>query len=53
LAESGDFDSALSVAAQSASAYRASGNPSMAQMVDQNVIPAFRLRQPIRDNPVK
>ena len=53
LAENGDFDSAVSVAEQSAGAYRASGDPSMGQMVEQRVIPAFRMHQPIRDNPVK
>jgi len=53
LAENGDFDSAVSVAGQSAGAYRASGDPSMGQMVEQRVIPAFRMHQPIRDNPVK
>lgn len=53
LAESGDFESAVSVAGQSAAAYRASGDPSMGEMVEQRIIPAFRVRQPIRDNPVK
>jgi tetratricopeptide (TPR) repeat protein len=53
LAESGDFDSAMSVAGESAAAYRASGDAAMGEMVEQRIIPAFRIRQPIRDNPVK
>jgi protein O-mannosyl-transferase len=53
LAEAGDFDSALVVAGQSASAYRASGDPAMGETVEQRIIPAFRARQPIRDNPAR
>jgi tetratricopeptide (TPR) repeat protein len=53
LAESGDFDSAVPVAGQSAAAYRASGDAAMGEMVEQRIIPALRMRQPIRDNPVK
>jgi tetratricopeptide (TPR) repeat protein len=53
LAESGDFDSAVSVAGQSAAAYRASGDNPMGEMVEQRIIPAFRAHQPIRDNPAK
>jgi len=53
LAESGDFDSAVSMAGQSAAAYRASGDAATGEMVDQRIIPAFRAHQPIRDNPSK
>jgi tetratricopeptide (TPR) repeat protein len=53
LAESGDFDSAVSMAGQSAAAYRASGDAATGEMVDQRIIPAFRAHQPIRDNPAK
>lgn len=53
LAESGDFDSAVSVAGQSAAAYRASGDAATGGMVDQRIIPALRAHQPIRDNPAK
>ena len=53
LAESGDFDSAVTVAEQSAGAYRASGDNPTGEMVQQRIIPAFRMHQPIRDNPAK
>jgi tetratricopeptide (TPR) repeat protein len=53
LAESGDFDSAVSMAGQSAAAYRASGDAATGEMVDLRIIPAFRAHQPIRDNPAK
>jgi hypothetical protein len=53
LAESGDFDSAVSTAGQSAAAYRASGDAATGEMVEQRIIPAFRMHQPIRDNPAR
>lgn len=53
LAESGDYDGAVAEAARSAAAYRASGNPAMGETVEQRIIPSLRMRQPIRDNPVR
>ena len=53
LAESGDFDQAVQVAAQAVSAYRGAGDPKMADMVEGRILPALRARQPLRDNSVK
>lgn len=51
LAEAGDFDQAAAVAAQSAAAYRASGDPKMGDLVEGRILPGLKARQPIRDNP--
>lgn len=51
LAEAGDFDQAAAVAARSAAAYRASGDPKMGDLVEGRVLPGLKARQPIRDNP--
>lgn len=53
LAETGDFDQAAAVAAQSAAAYRASGDPKMGDLVESRVLAAMKARQPIRDNPAQ
>ena len=53
LAESGDFDQAVQVAAQAVAAYRGAGDPKMADMVEERIIPALRAHQPLRDNSVK
>lgn len=53
LAEIGDFDQAAAVAAQSAAAYRASGDKGMGDMVEGRIIPALGARQAIRDNPAQ
>ena len=52
LAECGQFDEASRVAFIAASTYERSGDPAMARMVRERVLPAFSARQPIRDNPV-
>jgi len=51
LAESGDFSNAVTVAEQAGEAYRRSGDPGMAQVVAQRILPALRNRQTIRDDP--
>lgn len=51
LAEEGDFEQAAAVAAQSAAAYRASGDKGMGDVVEGRIIPALRAHQAIRDNP--
>jgi tetratricopeptide (TPR) repeat protein len=53
LAECGDFDAAMNVAQRSSAAYRASGDKTMGEMIEQRVIPALRIRQPIRDSPAQ
>lgn len=53
LAESGDFDQALLVATQAAQVFQNTGDPAMAQLVVQQVLPALHNHQTIRDNPVK
>ena len=50
LAETGDFDQATAVATQAAAAYRASGDPKMAGIVEGRVLPSLRVRQALRDN---
>lgn len=51
LAETGQFDQATAVAAQSADAFRASGDPRTSEMIRLRVIPALQARQPIREDP--
>jgi len=51
LAECGVFDEASRVATMAALAYEHSGDPSMAQIIQTRVLPAFDAHQPIRDNP--
>ena len=51
LAEEGDFEQAAAIAAQSAAAYRASGDKGMGDVVEGRIIPALRAHQAIRDNP--
>jgi len=53
LAEAGDFDQSAAVALQSAAAYRASGDPKMADLVEGRILPALKAHQPIRDNPAR
>ena len=53
LAEVGKFDQAAAVAAQSAAAYRASGDKGMGDVVEGRIIPALRAHQAIRDNPAQ
>ena len=50
LAESGDFDQAVQVAAQAVAAYRGAGDPKMAELVEGRILSALRARQPLRDN---
>jgi hypothetical protein len=52
LAECGQFDEASRVGFIAASTYEHSGDPAMARMVREKVLPAFSAHQPIRDNPV-
>ncbi len=51
LAETGQYDQAAAVAAQSADAFTGSGDPRTAEMIRLRVLPALQARQPIRDNP--
>jgi tetratricopeptide (TPR) repeat protein len=51
LAECGEFDEALRVAAIASTTYGRAGDPAMARMVKERVLPAFSAHQPIRDNP--
>ena len=51
LAEEGDFEQAAAIAAQSAAAYRASGDKGMGDVVEGRIIPSLRAHQAIRDNP--
>ena len=53
LAETGNFPQAEQFAIQASEAYRNSGDPRMATMVSQKIIPALRNRQGIRDNPAQ
>ena len=53
LAEVGKFDQAAAVAAQSAAAYRASGDKGMGDVVEGRIIPSLRAHQAIRDNPAQ
>jgi tetratricopeptide (TPR) repeat protein len=51
LAEAGDFEHAVQVGAQAAVAFQRAGDPKMALMIEQRILPALRARQPIRDDP--
>jgi tetratricopeptide (TPR) repeat protein len=51
LAEAGDFDRAVEIGVQSAAAYQRAGDPKMALMIEQRILPALRARQAIRDDP--
>jgi len=53
LAESGEFDRAQQVAAQAADAYRGAGDPKMAELIRERILPAFQAHQPIRENPAQ
>lgn len=53
LAESGDFSNASTVAEQAEETYRRAGDPGMAQMISQRILPALRNRQSIRDDPFR
>lgn len=53
LAETGDFDRAARVAGQAADAYRGAGDARMADLIRDRILPAFRARQPIRENPAQ
>jgi tetratricopeptide (TPR) repeat protein len=53
LAESGDFNQAITAAAQSAEVYKNTGDPNMAQIVEEKILPALQHHQELRDNPVK
>jgi len=53
LAETGNFPQAEQFAIQASEAYRNSGDPRMATMVSQKILPALRNRQGIRDNPAQ
>jgi protein O-mannosyl-transferase len=53
LAETGNFDQAILVATQAAQVFQQTGDPGMAQVVTQQVLPALRNHQTIRDNPVR
>jgi tetratricopeptide (TPR) repeat protein len=51
LAEAGDFEHAVQAGEQSAMAYQRAGDPKMALMIQQRILPALRARQAIRDDP--
>jgi hypothetical protein len=51
LAEGGRFDEATAVAVRSAEVYQMSGDHKMGVMVQEQIVPALRNHQPIRDNP--
>lgn len=53
LAESGDFDRAADVSLRAAEAYQRSGDPKMAVMIRDKILPALRAHQAIRDNPAQ
>jgi Flp pilus assembly protein TadD len=53
LAETGDFPQAVQVAIRASETYRNSGDPRMAAMVSEKILPALRNRQAIRDNPAQ
>jgi hypothetical protein len=53
LAETGDFDQAILVGTQASQVYQNTGDPNMAQLVEQQILPALRNHKPVRDNPVK
>ena len=51
LGEGGRFDEATAVAVRSAEVYQMSGDHKMGVMVQEQIVPALRNHQPIRDNP--
>jgi Flp pilus assembly protein TadD len=51
LAESGDFDHASMVASQAAQVYEHAGEPKMAVIIRQRILPALQAHQAIRDDP--
>lgn len=51
LAEVGDFNQAITVATQAALVFQQTGDPKMAQYVQQVILPALRNHQALRDNP--
>jgi hypothetical protein len=53
LAEAGDFSNALTVATQAEETYRQAGDPGMAQVIAQRILPALRNRQTVRDDPFR
>ena len=53
LAETGNFDQAIKVAMQASQVFQQTGDPGMAQVVTQQILPALRHHQTIRDNPKK
>ena len=53
LAETGNFDQAIQVAMQASQVFQQTGDPGMAQVVTQQILPALRHHQTIRDNPKK
>ncbi len=53
LAETGNFVQAEQVAIQASDTYRNSGDPRMASMISERIIPALRNHQGIRDNPAQ
>ncbi len=53
LAETGDFDQALLVGTQAAQVFQHTGDPNMAQVVQQQILPALQNHKPIRDDPVR
>jgi len=53
LAETGDFDQAVTLASRAAESYRRSGDARTAEFVEQTIIPALQRHQELRDDPVK
>jgi tetratricopeptide (TPR) repeat protein len=53
LAENGEFDRAAETALRAAEAYQRSGDPKMAAMIQERILPALRAHQAIRDNPAQ
>jgi len=53
LAENGEFDRAVEAALRAAEAYKRSGDPKMAAMIQERILPALRAHQAIRDNPAQ
>ena len=50
LAETGDFENAVAVGLQAEDTYKRAGDPKMALMIEQRIIPALRAHQAIRDD---
>lgn len=53
LAEEGDFDNSIQTASRAADAYQNSGDPKMALMIQQRILPALKNHLAIRDNPAQ